>query len=101
MVLFRSSGDDPVMFARIESFRTRPDDMDELLSAQHRAVGIVRTLPGNMGGYVLVNREIGRLLSVTFWGSIEERSAAENEFAAAPLRGDVDEYDIAMQESFG
>jgi hypothetical protein len=89
------------MFARIESFRARPDEMDELLSAQHRAVGVVRTLPGNMGGYVLVNREVGRLLSVTFWGSIEDRRAADSEFAAAAVRGEVDEYDIAMQESLG
>jgi len=89
------------MFARIESFRVQADEMDELLSAQHRAVGIVRTLPGNMGGYVLVNRDTGRLLSVTFWGSAEEREAAENEFAATTVRGEVDDYDIAMQERLG
>src|SRR3954452_12548303 len=101
MVLFCSEGDSRFMFARIESLRARPDEMDELLSAQHRAVGVVRTLPGNMGGYVLVNRDVGGLVSVTFWGSVDERQAAGTEFAAAPVRGEVAEYDIAMQESLG
>ena len=87
------------MFARIEAFETQPESMDELLGAQHRSVGIVRTLAGNMGGYVLVNRESGQLLNVTFWQSEEEREAAESEFAASPHHGTVTEYAIAMQEA--
>jgi heme-degrading monooxygenase HmoA len=87
------------MFARIETFSTPPDEMDELLTAQHRAVGLVRTMPGNMGGYVLVNRDLGQLLSVTFWQSEDERDAAEGEFASSPTRGEVVEYGVAMQEA--
>jgi heme-degrading monooxygenase HmoA len=87
------------MFARIEAFETQPEGMDEILGAQQRSVGIVRTLPGNMGGYVLVNRESGQLLNVTFWQSEEEREAAESEFAASPNHGTVTEFAIAMQEA--
>lgn len=87
------------MFARIEAFESKPDGMDEILGAQQRSVGKVRTLPGNMGGCVLVNRESGRLLNVTFWQSEEERETAEREFAASPNHGTVSEYAIAMQET--
>jgi heme-degrading monooxygenase HmoA len=87
------------MFARVESFTAQPEEMDEVLSGQHRTVGLVRTMAGNMGGYVLVNRERGQLLNVTFWQSETERQAAEAEFAAAPVRGDVVEYAVAMQET--
>jgi heme-degrading monooxygenase HmoA len=87
------------MFARIEAFETAPEGMDEILVAQQHSVGIVRTLPGNMGGYVLVNRESGQLLNVTFWQSEDEREAAETEFAASPNHGTVTEYAIAMQEA--
>ena len=87
------------MFARIEAFETRPEGMDEILGEQQRSVGIVRTLPGNMGGYVLVNRESGQLLNVTFWQSEKEREAAESEFAATSSHGTVTEFAIAMQEA--
>ncbi|MGZ4335618.1 MAG: antibiotic biosynthesis monooxygenase family protein [Gaiellaceae bacterium] len=87
------------MFARIEAFEIQPEGMNEILAAQQRSVGIVRTLPGNMGGYVLVNRESGQLLNVTFWQSEGEREAAEREFAASSNHGTVTEYAIAMQEA--
>jgi heme-degrading monooxygenase HmoA len=87
------------MFARVEAFETQPAGMDELLTAEQHSVGVVRTLPGNMGGYVLVNRETGQLLNVTFWQSEEEREAAESQFAASPSHGTVTEYTIAMQEA--
>jgi len=87
------------MFARVESFRAQPDEMDELLTGQHHAVGRVRTMAGNMGGYVLVNRDSGQLLNVTFWQSEDERQAAEEEFNAASSRGEVVEYAVAMQQA--
>ena len=87
------------MFARVESFKAQPDEIDDLLTGQHHAVGRVRTMAGNMGGYVLVNRDVGQLLNVTFWQSEEERQAAEEEFNAAPSRGEVVEYAVAMQQA--
>jgi heme-degrading monooxygenase HmoA len=87
------------MFARVEMFSANPEEMDELLTAQHRAVGVVRTMAGNMGGYVLVNRDVGRLLNVTFWQSEDEREAAERELASGQARGEVVEYAVAMQEA--
>jgi hypothetical protein len=89
------------MFARVEMFSADPDEMDELLTGQHKAVGVVRTMAGNMGGYVLVNRDLGRLLNVTFWQSEDERQAAERELASSPARGEVVEFAVAMQEALG
>ena len=89
------------MFARVEMFSADPAEMDELLTVQHKAVGLVRTMAGNMGGYVLVNRDVGRLLNVTFWQSEDEREAAERELASGPSRGEVVDYAIAMQQSLG
>jgi hypothetical protein len=89
------------VFARVEMFNADPDQMDELLTDQHKAVGLVRTMAGNMGGYVLVNRDVGRLLNVTFWQSEDEREAAERELASGPSRGEVIEYAVAMQQALG
>ena len=87
------------MFARVETFQTEPAGMDELITAQHKTVGLVRTLPGNMGGYLLVNRDTGKALSVTYWEDEDARAAAESEFGAASVRGDVELYAVAMQEA--
>lgn len=89
------------MFARVETFTADPAEMDELLTSQHKAVGVVRTMAGNMGGYVLVNRDRGRLLNVTFWQSEDEQRAAERELASGPTRGEVVEFAVAMQEALG
>jgi heme-degrading monooxygenase HmoA len=87
------------MFARVEMFKAQPDEIDELLTGQHHAVGRVRTMAGNMGGYVLVNRDRGQLLNVTFWQSEEERRSAEREFESGSSQGEVVDYAIAMQEA--
>ena len=89
----------PDMFARVEASTAQPPEIDEVISSYHHTVGLVRTLPGNMGGYVLVNRDVGEVLSVTFWNSEEDRAVAESEFEASPHRGRVSLYGVAMQES--
>jgi len=89
------------MYARVETFHAEPGEMDELVSAQHHTVGLVRTMPGNMGGYVLVNRDVGHVMNVTFWQNEDEREAAEAEFEASPKRGHVSDYAVAMQEALG
>ncbi len=87
------------MFARVERFQAEPSELDDLITAQHHATGRVRTMNGNMGGYVLVDRDRGRVLSVTFWQNEDDRAVAEPEFEASPHRGEVELYGIAMQES--
>jgi len=87
------------MHARVETFHAEPEEMDELVSSQHHTVGLVRNMAGNMGGYVLVDRDSGHLMNVTFWQSEEEREAAEVEFEASPKRGRVSRYAVAMQEA--
>jgi heme-degrading monooxygenase HmoA len=88
------------MFARVETFQAEQNELDDLIGAQHHTVGLVRTLDGNMGGYVLVDREAGHVMNVTFWQSEETRDAADAEFDASPKRGQVGLYAVAMQESF-
>jgi heme-degrading monooxygenase HmoA len=91
------------MFARVETstvqLSEQLSEIDDVISSYHHTVGLVRTLPGNMGGYVLVNRDVGEVLSVTFWNSEEDRTVAESEFEASPHRGRVSVYGVAMQES--
>jgi heme-degrading monooxygenase HmoA len=87
------------MFARIETSPAQPSEINDVISSYHHTVGLVRTLPGNMGGYVLVNRDEGEVLSVTFWNSEEDCSVAESEFDASAHRGRVSVYGVAMQES--
>jgi len=89
------------MYARVETFHAEMGDMDDLISAQHHTVGLVRTMNGNMGGYVLVDRDAGHLMNVTFWQSEEDEDAAEGEFEAAATRGHVGRYAVAMQEALG
>jgi heme-degrading monooxygenase HmoA len=87
------------MFARVETFQAQSGDLDEVVATQNRTVGLVRTMNGNMGGYVLVDSEAGHVMNVTFWQSEDDRDAAEGEFAAAGQRGDVGLFAIAMQEA--
>ena len=87
------------MFARVETFASAPEGMDDVISAQHKTVALARQLPGNMGGFLLVNREHGKALSVTYWETEDDRETAESEFRAAPVTGEVELYAIAMQEA--
>ena len=87
------------MFARVETFEATPEGIDELISGQQKTVALARQLPGSMGGYLLVNREHCKALSVTYWENEEDREAAESEFRAAPATGEVELYAIAMQEA--
>jgi len=87
------------MFARVETFTASPEEVDDLLTAQHRTVGLVRTMNGNMGGYVLVDRDAGQVLNVTFWQSKGDEEAAEAEFEAAERRGRLGRFAVAMQET--
>ena len=54
-----------------------------------------------MGGYVLVDRDAGHVMNVTFWQSEEDQDAAEGEFEASVTRGHVGRYTVAMQEALG
>jgi heme-degrading monooxygenase HmoA len=87
------------MFARVETFQAEPSELDDLITSQHHATGRVRTMNGNMGGYVLVDRDKGRVLGVTFWQNEDDRAVAESEFEASPHHGEVELFSIAMQQS--
>jgi hypothetical protein len=38
-------------------------------------------------------------MSVSYWETAEDRATAESEFAAAPIRGDVELYAVAAQRA--
>jgi uncharacterized protein YuzE len=83
----------------VETFQTDESELDEVITAQHHATGRVRTMNGNMGGYVLVDRDKGRIIGITFWQNEDDRAVAEAEFEAAPHHGEVELFAIAMQQS--
>ena len=87
------------MFARVETLHAEAGDIDDLISVQHHTVGLVRTMDGNMGGYVLVDRDSGCVMNITFWQSEDEEQAAEGEFEASQRHGDVGRFAVAMQET--
>jgi heme-degrading monooxygenase HmoA len=89
------------MYARVETFHAEPGDIDDLITAQHHTVGAVRTMNGNMGGYVLVDRDAGHVMNVTFWQSEDDQDTAEGEFEASARRGHIGKYAVAMQEALG
>jgi heme-degrading monooxygenase HmoA len=87
------------MYARVETFQAEPDGFDELLETQQKTVALTRQLSGNMGGFLLVDRASGKAMSVTYWETEDDRATAESEFAAAPIRGDVELYAVAAQRA--
>jgi hypothetical protein len=88
------------LFARVETFCLEgPDHMDELIGEQQKTVALARQLSGNMGGFLLVNRDSCKALSVTYWETEEDRETAESEFSAASHSGDVERYAVAAQRS--
>lgn len=73
--------------------------IEELLETQQRTVALARQLSGNMGGFLLVSRETCKAMSVTYRETEEDRATAESEFAAAPVRGEVELYAVAAQRA--
>ena len=87
------------MYARVETFQAAPDNVEDLLEVQQKTVALARQLSGNMGGFLLVSRETGKAISITYWETEEDRATAESEFAAASVRGDVELYAVAAQRA--
>lgn len=62
------------MYARVTTFREPVDDAIRVTREQ--VVPVVLGLPGNRGGFFLVNRNEGKTLSLTLWESREALDAS-------------------------
>ena len=97
------------MFARVSRYEAPKDEVDEALAAFEASTEAVRQMPGIERAYLLVDRQGGRVLTITVWES-EESMAASAE-AAKALRSQamgaaggsvvaVETYEVASMEDF-
>jgi heme-degrading monooxygenase HmoA len=87
------------VFARVSTFTGASDQVDEAVR-QVREDVLPRTeqLDGYKGAYLLVDRENGKSLAVTFWESEEATSTLRSEIADAlgtQMIG-VERYEVAV-----
>jgi hypothetical protein len=73
--------------------------MDEFLD---KFVPMVRTLPGFLGSFILVDRESGTIRTVRFWDSKEHMDAVKDKVMAVAksiaLAAGADEEDFTVEE---
>ena len=70
--------------ARLSHYSVDPSRVDEAIRGFEEAAANLRGIPGSTGGYLLVDRTEGRLISVTFWEN--EAALSGSEVRAANLR---------------
>ncbi len=97
------------MFARVSTYQGSPQQIDEGLDhARQNILPRVQGLDGFEGVYYLVDRQSGKALSITLWGSEEAMHASEEE--ANQLRGEsaeaagatvegVERYEVAISRN--
>ena len=75
------------MFASVSTYQGPPEQIDEgLRYAQENIVPSLQEVEGFEGVYLLVDRQSGKVLTVTLWESEEALRASEEE--ANKLRGE-------------
>jgi heme-degrading monooxygenase HmoA len=75
------------MFARVARYRYPEERYDEAVEAFRTASESLRAIEGNVGGYLLVDRDNSTALTVTFWDS--RRSLEASEVQASRLRSEA------------
>jgi heme-degrading monooxygenase HmoA len=72
------------VFARIVRYQVDPERCDEALAAFEEAAKEIGNIEGITGGYVMVDGDAGRIITVTLW---EDQAALEaSEVRASRLR---------------
>jgi heme-degrading monooxygenase HmoA len=72
------------MYARFARYEIPPDRVEDAIEAFREAATGLTALDGSMGGYLLVDRDDGKLVTFTRW---ENQAALEgSEVRAAALR---------------
>ena len=75
------------MFARVARYQIPEDALDEAVRGFQQAVEQLREIDGNVGGYLLFDRDNCTALTITFW---ENRVAMEaSEVHASRLRSEA------------
>jgi heme-degrading monooxygenase HmoA len=94
------------MFARFARYDIPPDRVEDAIEAFREAAKGLASLEGSLGGYLLVDREDGKLVTFTRWESqaalegSEVRAAALRRQAMNEVGGDVvavRSYEIAFE----
>jgi heme-degrading monooxygenase HmoA len=68
-----------IMHARLTTFESSPDDLSEAVKvAREQVLPLEREMPGFAGLGVFVDREAGRLVSLTLWRSEQEMRRSED-----------------------
>lgn len=75
------------MFARVARYRYPEERYDEAVEAFRTASENLRGIEGNVGGYLLVDRDNSTALTVTFWDS--RRALEASEVQASRLRSEA------------
>jgi heme-degrading monooxygenase HmoA len=87
------------MFARVARYRYPQERVDDAVDAFRTASEGLRALQGNVGGYLLVDRDNSTALTVTFWESRQAMDASEvgasrlRSEAIKTVEGDVEAVD--------
>lgn len=72
------------MFARLVRYQVDPERCDEALAAFEEAAKEIGNIDGITGGYVMVDGDTGRIITLTLW---EDRAKLEaSEVRASRLR---------------
>ena len=89
------------MYARATTLRASPEDVQEQIDHYQEGIQSVREISGNRGAFLLVDRSVGKAISVTLWESDEAMQASrkradELRQQAQESPGEsVDEYEVA------
>ena len=84
------------MFARVVRYRVDPERCDEALEAFEEAAKTIGDIDGIAGGYVMVDGEEGRIMTVTLWDDQSKMEASEvrasrlRQEALRSVEGDID-----------
>ena len=84
------------MFARVVRYTVNPERCDEALEAFEEAAKAIGDIDGITGGYVMVDGEEGRIVTVTLWEDQAKMEASEvrasrlRQEALRTVEGDID-----------
>ena len=65
------------MFARVSRIQASPDAVELSIRSVEQTTPALRQLRGFKHGYALTDRDTGRILTITFWETLEDLRASE------------------------
>ena len=94
------------MFAQVNSVQTAADKLAGLVKWAEEQLPAARETPGFKGFYLLADRQSGKLVSISLWGSdvdlrqheawgAQVRKEASSELGIAPTPVDI--YEVVLQ----